>query len=186
MSEIVSDAFTREALPFLDTVYRVALSLSRDATLAEDLTQMTFAKGLKRFGTFREGTNAKAWLLRILHNTWIDELRHRKVVGPVAEIEEQMVPDASGPEDTPEATDTQGLLEKFSDAEVISALQDLPEDQRLTLLLVDVEQMSHEEASEVLGIAVGTVKSRTSRARRMLKDRLHEHAVDLGFTGRRT
>jgi RNA polymerase sigma-70 factor, ECF subfamily len=186
MSDTASDSFTRIALPLLDTVYRVALSLSRDATLAEDLTQITFAKGLKRFVSFRQGTNVKAWLLRILHNTWIDELRHRKVVGPVSEIEEQAIPDVSEAEEAVEWFTPQALIERFSDAQVISALQDLPEDQRLTLLLVDVEQMSHEEAAEVLDIAVGTVKSRTSRARRMLKDRLHEHAVDLGFTGRRT
>lgn len=182
------ESFDALALPHLDTVYRVAVSLCRDVNFAEDLAQITFTKGLKRFGSFRKGTNIKAWLLRILHNTWIDELRHRKVVGPVAEVEEQVVPDrpaGRADSDVSEVPDTQSLLERFGDEQIIDALQDLPEEQRVTLFLVDVEELTHDEAAGVLGIAVGTVKSRSSRARQMLKERLHEHAADLGFLGRR-
>ena len=170
----------------MESVFRAALAMCRQWDLAEDLTQATFTKAFERFGTFRRGSNCKAWLVRILRNAWIDRLRHRKVVGPSVPIEEELVEDTSAPDRGQPWEELGEMLESFSDEQVIRALQELPEEQRWTLYLVDVEELSQEEVAEITDVAVGTVKSRTSRARAMLRDRLREHARDLGFPGRRT
>ncbi len=175
--------FEEQALPHLDALYRAAWAMSRNHTVAEDLVQTTMLKALKRFGSFRTGSNCKAWLMRILRNTWIDRLRHRKVVGPEAPVEEELLPGSSdGDEST--WSEPEQLMERFGDEQVIHALADLPGDQRMTLFLIDVEELSQEEVAEIMDVAVGTVKSRTSRARNALKERLTEHAKDLGFLGR--
>ncbi len=175
--------FENITTPYLDVVYRTAFALSGSVSDADDLTQDTFAKALDRFDTFQLGTNCKAWLLRILRNTWIDELRHRKVVGPSVSVDEVVL---AGPEVQDEAswTNVQDVLESFSDEVVIDAMKNLPDDQRLTLFLVDVEQFSHEEVAKITDVAVGTVKSRTSRARSTLRQKLLAHAKDLGFLER--
>lgn len=175
--------FDEIAMPHLDSVYRTALALSRKPHEADDLTQTTMLKAFQRFGSFRPGTACKPWLLRILRNTWIDALRHRKVVGTVVPIEEGLVGDPSPGEPEP-WTEAEDVLERFSDEQVIRALRELPDDQRLTLVLVDVEEMSQEDAAAILDVAVGTVKSRTSRARAALKRKLQAHARDLGLIGR--
>jgi len=176
--------FDADALPHLDAVYRVAYALCRNRQDADDLVQTTFLKALDRFDSFRAGSNCKAWLMRILRNIWIDRLRHRKVAGPTASLEEDLLPDTAAGE--PLAwSDPHDLLENFSDEQVIAALRHLPDDQRLTLFLMDVEQLTQEEVAEITGVAVGTVKSRTSRAREALRGRLYEHARDLGLAGQR-
>lgn len=175
--------FDELALPHLDTVYRVALSLCRDPATADDLAQTTFLKAWRSFESYRPGTNMKAWLLRILRNRWIDVLRHRKVVGPTAPVEEHLVTDRDHPEQTT-WNNAEDLLQNFGDEQIIQALGELPEDQRLTLFLLDVEGLSQEDVAEITDVAVGTVKSRSSRARHALKERLADHARDLGFTER--
>lgn len=177
------EQFDTAALPHLESVYRAAVALCGRRQDADELVQRTFLKAIERFDSFAPGTNCKAWLLRILRNTWFDELRHRRVVGPTVSADDARLaePDRSG-ETT--WTDARDLLENFSDEQVIKALNELPDDQRLTLYLVDVEELSHEEAAGVLDVAVGTVKSRTSRARAALKERLEAHARDRGFIGR--
>jgi RNA polymerase sigma-70 factor (ECF subfamily) len=177
--------FERVAMPHLDAVYRAAYALSGRAGQADDLAQATFLKALERFDTFRPGTNCKAWLLRILRNTWIDRLRHLKVVGTTVPAEEALLAEPPHAETTT-WSDPAAVLENFADAQVIAALRELPEDQRLTLFLVDVEEFSQEEVAEITGVAVGTVKSRTSRARAALRGKLEAHARDLGLTGRRS
>ena len=170
-------------MPHLSAVYRAAMALCRHRQDAEELVQATFLKALERFDSFEAGTHCKAWLLRILRNTWFDELRHRKVVGPTVSAEKVAIAEPDGEAETM-WTDARDLLENFSDEQIIAALGDLPDEQRLTLYLVDVEALSQEEAAGVLGVAVGTVKSRSSRARAVLKQRLAAHARDLGFVGR--
>jgi RNA polymerase sigma-70 factor (ECF subfamily) len=177
-----TERFAQIALPYLDNVYRAAVAVCRRVDEAEDLTQMTFVKALERFDSLEPGTNCKAWLLRIMRNLWIDRLRHKKVAGNVVAIEEDLV--ATRPEIEPTAwSDAEDLLDNFSDAQVIDALRRLPEDQRLTLFLIDVEQLNQEEVAEITGVAVGTVKSRTSRARNELKHHLLSYAKEMGFTG---
>ena len=175
--------FERVAMPYLQDVYRAAVALSGSKDRGEDLAQATFLKALQRFETFRIGTNCKAWLMRILRNTWVDELRHRKVVGPEVPVDENLLPGTVDAERT-SWSDASDLLENFADEQVIRALGELPDDQRLTLFLVDVEDMPQDEVAGVLGVAVGTIKSRASRARSALRDRLEAHARDLGFLGR--
>jgi len=177
--------FESVAIPHLDAVYRAAVALCRHGEEAEDLVQMTYAKALERFDSFQPGSNCRAWLLQILRNTWIDELRHRKVVGTTVSIEgsEPAIADPPHTEE-PVWTNAKDVLENFSDDEVRRALGELPDGQRLTLFLVDVEGFSQEEVAEITGAPAGTVKSRTSRARAALKQRLMDHAVDLGLLGR--
>lgn len=177
-----SDNFERVVMPYLESVYRAAFALSGRRDRAEDLTQTVLLKAFEQFGSFKKGTNCKAWLLRILRNTWIDQLRHQKVVGNTTPVEENLI--AAPPQETAVTfTDEKDLLENFSDEQVIAALKTLPEEQRFALFLVDVEQLSHEEAARVLQVPVGTVKSRTSRARANLKVQLFSHAKALGFNG---
>ncbi len=175
--------FENTATPYVDAVYRTAFALSGRQEKAEDLTQDTFAKALERFDSFRLGTNCKAWLLRILRNTWIDELRHMRVVGPQVAINEAILPAPEHAEKTV-WTSAADILDNFSDEEVIRAMRQLPDEQRLTAFLIDVEQLSHEEVAEITDVAVGTVKSRTSRARAALRQMLLAHARDLGFLER--
>ena len=153
------------------------------ADKAEDLVQTTYVKALERFGSFEPGSNCRAWLLRILRNTWIDQLRHLKVAGPEVRIEENLVAAEQGQEETV-WSDADDILENFSDERVIKALGELPEEQRLALFLVDVEDFSHEEVAEIMDVAIGTVKSRSGRARAVLRQRLLEHARELGFMRR--
>lgn len=176
--------FETTALPHLDSVYRAAVALCGSGSEAEDLVQTTFMKAFERFDTFKPGTDCKGWLMRILRNTWIDRLRHRATTGTTVSLAEDAIAPAASP--APAVwTDANDLLENFSDAEVIRAMGELSDEQRLTLFLVDVEQMSVDEAAAVLEIAPGTVKSRSNRARNALKAKLTDHARDLGYPERR-
>jgi RNA polymerase sigma-70 factor (ECF subfamily) len=169
-------------MPYLDAVYRAAFALTGRKEMAEDLTQATFLKALKNFGKFRAGTNCRAWLLTILRNTWYDQLRHKKIAGPTAAIDEMEIAEKPHREETT-WTDAKDLIENFSDEQIIAALAELDEDKRLTLYLTDVEQLSHKEVAEITGVAEGTVKSRASRARKQLKMKLDAYAKQMGLTG---
>jgi len=175
--------FERMALPCLDNVYRAAMVLTGRNDRADDLVQQTFLKALAQFASFRQGSNCRAWLLKILRNTWIDGLRHLRVAGVTVPIDEAAIAGEPEPEQT-RWSNADDILENFSDEQVIEALRQLPEDQRLALYLVDVEGLPHDEVAEILGVAGGTIKSRTSRARAVLKDVLAEYARDLGFVAR--
>jgi len=175
--------FESTTLGCLDTVYRAAYALCGRAETAEDLVQVTYAKALERFGSFRTGTNCKAWLLSILRNTWIDELRHRRAVGLHASVDDLPLAEPARQEPTV-WSDASDVLENFADEQVIDALRELSDEQRLTLFLVDVEQLNHDEVAQIMNVAVGTVKSRSSRARSTLKQRLLHYAEDMGFVER--
>ena len=166
--------------PWLATLLRTAQYLTRHEQEAEDLVQETVLKAMRAIDQYAEGTDARAWLLTILRRTRIDRIRHdgrrphllsldgEQATEPAAE-DEQPVGQFDPQWDEPEA-----MMEAFSDEQVILALKDLPEEIRWTLLLVEVEQMDHADASGVLEVPVGTIKSRAHRGRRMLRDRLHE------------
>jgi RNA polymerase sigma-70 factor (ECF subfamily) len=174
--------FGETALPYLDSVYRAAVAVCRQSDEAEDLTQMTIVRALERFDTLQPGTDCKAWLLQILRNLWIDQLRHKKVAGNIVPLDEELL---APPQTVPTVwSDAEDLLENFSDEQVIDALRRLPEDQRLTLFLVDVEQLNQQQVAKIMGVAVGTVKSRTSRARNELKNHLSSYAREMGLVGR--
>lgn len=179
-----SETFDIVALPHLDAAFRAAFALCGQAHEAEDLVQTTFVKALERFDSFEPGTDCKSWLLQILRNTWIDKLRHRKIVGVSVSIEDTQIADKPVPEDIT-WSDARDILEAFSDDQVINALGELPDEQRLALFLADVEQLGHQEIANIMDVPVGTIKSRTSRARATLKKRLMAHAKDLGLMGRK-
>jgi RNA polymerase sigma-70 factor (ECF subfamily) len=175
--------FEAVALPHLDAVYRAAYALCGRHAEAEDLLQTTFLRAWRRFDSYEPGTNCRAWLLRILRNRWVDVLRHRRVAGPTAPLPDDLAAEPPGrPE--PSWSDAEDVLKRFSDEQVIAALRELPDEQRLALFLLDVEGLTQEEVADVLEVAVGTVKSRTSRARRALRERLLDRARDRGWTER--
>jgi len=177
------ERFEQIVLSHLDSLYRAAVALCGRMDGAEDLVQTTVLKALERCETFERGTNCKAWLFQIMRNIRIDQLRHRRVVGNTVPIDEELV--TAKPEAEATAwSDARDLLENFSDEQVIRALKRLPEDQRLTLFLTDVEQLSQQEVAEITGAAVGTVKSRASRARNELRKHLLAYAKEMGFAGR--
>ncbi len=171
--------FYAEIWPLRDVVLRTAQILAGNVPDAEDLAQETLLKAFRFIDTFRTGTDAKAWLLAILRNTRLDRLRIRGSAGHIS-LDEM----AGDPAD--EAYEVEqsvwerpaDVLNKFSDAEVIHALQALPEEIRWTLLLVDVEEIDHVEAARMLEAPVGTIKSRAHRGRQMLRTALLPLARD--------
>ncbi len=175
-----TETFENVALPYLDAVFRAAIALCGQRQEADDLVQDTFLKAFERFESFRLGTNCKAWMLQILRNTWIDRLRRKKTAGHALPLEEDIVVEPSH-ENEIVWSNPDDLIENFSDEQVIRALGGLPEDQRLTLFLMDVEELSQKEVAQIMGVATGTVKSRASRARAALKARLTSYAKEMGL-----
>jgi RNA polymerase sigma-70 factor, ECF subfamily len=164
--------------PQLAAVLRTAQILSGDPDEAEDLAQETMIKAFRAIDRFQDGTDVRAWLMTILRNTRIDRLRSSAASASDVSLE-LLELDPPGPEKSGEALDwdairkdPQRVLSEFSDQQVIAALKRLPEDIRWTLLLADVEQMPHAEAAQVLGVPVGTIKSRVHRGRTMLRKAL--------------
>jgi RNA polymerase sigma-70 factor, ECF subfamily len=181
------EQFETLAMPQIDAVYRAALSLCGRADQAEDLVQQTYLQAWEKFRSFQEGTNCKAWMMRTLRNSWIDQLRRQRHVNFLP-LDEEMAPAArtenAGCEDAAAIHNETAILDGFSDQQVLDALSQLPPDQRLALLLVDVERMDHRDVAAVLDVPEGTVKSRASRARTVLREKLQAHAKDLGFMKR--
>ena len=172
-------SFDQEALPHLDTLYRVALRLTADPTLAEDLVQDTMLKAYRSWRQYQPGTNARGWLLTILRNTFINDYRRRKHE-PVAMDLEAVEPHAlyrSIQETDPEGT----FFSQIVDAKVLQAIDALPTEFREVLALSDIEGMRYGEIADALKIPVGTVKSRLFRARRQLQAVLYDHAVEMGY-----
>ncbi len=176
--------FEKTACVHIDAVYRAARALCGSKEMADDLVQTTFLKAFGNFGSFKTNTNCKAWLMRILRNTWIDRLRRQKTAGQHLPLDEELIEHKPGGIETV-WSDPQDLLENFSDEQVIKALASLADDQRLTLFLIDVEGFSQEDVAKITGVAVGTVKSRTSRARTALRGHLASYAEEMGWTGGR-
>jgi len=175
-----NNEFESIALPHLDAVFKTAFALCGNTHKAEDLAQATFLRAFEQFENFKKGTNCKAWLTKILRNKWIDQLRHKKVVGEVLPIEENIIADTQT--DEPVAwSNSRDILENFSDDQVIKALQKVPDEQRLTLFLIDVAQFTQDEVADIMEVPAGTVKSRTSRARAILKKELTSYAKEMGF-----
>ena len=160
--------------PQLKALARLARILERSESDADDLVQETMLKAYRSLDQYRDGTNIKAWLMSILRNTRIDRLRANPHQGTPQSLESLAMEPMAAAEVGAEADweNPQEILESFSDPEIIGALQLLPEEIRLTLLLVDVERMDHRDAAGVLEVPVGTIKSRTHRGRAMLREAL--------------
>jgi RNA polymerase sigma-70 factor (ECF subfamily) len=163
-----SDSFEELAMPLFDQLYNFAYWLTQNREEAEDLVQETYAKALKGFSSFQSGTNFRAWMYRILRNTFLTSRTGLKVTMTVPLDREEDGPELAVEHDTPET-----LLFERSNRELLqSAIADLPVFFREILLLCEVEEMSYQEISETLSVPIGTVMSRLSRARKTLRDRL--------------
>ncbi len=184
-SENNSKEFQSIALPLLDPLYAYAFSLAGNTEEAEDLVQNTYLKAFQAFDSFQKGTNIKAWLFRILKNTFINEFhakkRYEELNGEsnIDEAYQKLI--ATGKTGTKtEDTEERFLGGAFGD-EVIKALHSLPEEFRNAVYLADVEDLTYEEISHVMGTAVGTVRSRIARGRKILQVRLRRYAENSGL-----
>jgi RNA polymerase sigma-70 factor (ECF subfamily) len=174
--------FETEAIPFLDTVYRVALRLAGDPSQADDLTQETMLKAYRAWHQYKQGTNVRAWLLTILRHTFINEYRREKSRGTtvdVAEYEQFTVF-----HDVQEADPEGRFFDQIVDDEVVRAIDKLPEEFRECIVLSDIADLSYAEVADVMKVPVGTVKSRLYRARQALQRLLYDYAVEAGYIKR--
>ncbi len=177
------DAFEREALPHLEALHAYALHLCRDGSDADDLVQETYIKALSNFASYQAGTNCRAWLFRILTNTFFNLRRSRKRHNPIdSEMPELELAMAESAQDRGiyRPIDMQ-LLDGVVSKHVTDALDALPPEFRTVLLLADLHDFSYKEIAEVVDCPVGTVMSRLFRARKAMQKRLLTHAIQEGI-----
>lgn len=174
-------AFEREALPWIDDVYRFALSLTRDEADADDVVQDTFLRAFRSWHTYMPDSDCRRWLFTICRNVF---LRSRERARPTVDLEAADTDSAIagslyGP------TQSEEMDEAFARLDLVPAIQDalrkVPEPFRSTLIIVDVEDQSYESAADTLGVPIGTVRSRLFRGRRLMQEQLKTYAIDAGY-----
>jgi RNA polymerase sigma-70 factor (ECF subfamily) len=181
--------FVDEAMAFMPSLYSAALRMTRNPADAEDLVQETYLKAYRGFGGFQAGTNLKAWLYRILTNTFINQYRAKKRRPDESELDEAedmfLYRRLGGLEAARAGRSAEDeLMDFFTDTEVKDALESLPEQFRMAVLLADVEGFSYKEIAEILDIPIGTVMSRLHRGRKALQKKLYEFATERGLVPR--
>lgn len=179
--------FEAAAMPFVDALYNTAYRMTRNSEDAEDLVQETYLKAYKYYDKFEEGTNFKAWLFKIMKNTFINNYRKKQQKPPqsdFADIEEsfesQLDQDWGRRTKDPE----EELLENVLDEDLQRAMDELPPDYRMVVLLADLESFSYKEIADILDVPVGTVMSRLYRGRRLLEEAMLSYAREHGYLKR--
>jgi RNA polymerase sigma-70 factor (ECF subfamily) len=181
----VRSLFEEQAIPFMDQLYAAGLRMTRNPSDASDLVQETFTKAYAAFGQFQQGTNLKAWLYRILTNTFINNYRKKQrdpYQGTIDDLEDWQL---GGAESVTQGRSTRSAemeaIDHLPDSAVKDALQAIPEDFRMAVYFADVEGFSYQEIADIMKTPVGTVMSRLHRGRRMLRDLLADYAADRGI-----
>lgn len=176
--------FEKEFLPHIDSLYNFAIFLENNEEIAKDLLQETYLRAYKFINYYEKGTNAKAWLIRILKNTFINEYRRRSKLPTQIDFEEtyqQADEDEAGGGATQNVDLRQEIYNSLVGDEITKAVNALPVDYRLIILLCDVEGFKYDEIAKIIDVPIGTVRSRLHRARNMLKEKLKDYAEKRGY-----
>lgn len=188
MAELTKDEvqkqedFEDEIIPHLDAMYNFALRLTSDPNDAEDLVQDTIVKAFRFFSSYEKGTNAKAWLFRILKNSYINNYRKKSKQPNQVDYDEVSSFYETIRADRTDTSDLEDrMFRELIDDDISNALEELPEDFRTVVLLCDVEGFTYEEIANMLDVPIGTIRSRLHRGRNLLKAQLMEYAEKRGF-----
>ena len=177
--------FDQEFMPHIDSMYNFAFKLTNDEDDANDLVQDTYLKAFRFINSFERGTNAKAWLFRILKNSFINDYRKKSKEPSKVDYQEIETVYNSNEDFGSEVEHTTDLryeaVQDMIGDEVATALNSLPVDFRTVIILCDIEGFTYEEMAKILDIPIGTVRSRLHRARNLLKDKLRSYALSMGF-----
>jgi RNA polymerase sigma-70 factor (ECF subfamily) len=174
--------FEKEMMPYMDMLYSYAYYLSGDREQANDILQDTYLKAFRFYDKFERGTNAKAWLYRIMKNTYINEYRRTHRLPDIVEYDEHISSYQMTGAGSPGSDDLRAMLETQTlDDDIAGAIAALPDKFKSVIVLRDIEELPYEEIAEALEIPIGTVRSRLHRARAILFERLKEYARDKGY-----
>ncbi len=177
-----AEIFNNEFLPHADALYNFAYHLTYRESYAQDLVQDTFLKAYRFIESYKQGTNAKAWLFRILKNGFINDYRKKSRQPNQVELEEFNTFDETHDQGRVQHIDLRDeIFQDMLGDEITQAINELPVDFRTVILLCDVEGFSYEEIANILEIPIGTVRSRLHRGRKMLKEKLLEYAQEMGY-----
>jgi RNA polymerase sigma-70 factor (ECF subfamily) len=189
VTEDLGPLFESQALPYMDQLYAAALRMTRNPSDAQDLVQETYVKAFAAFKQFEQGTNLKAWLYRILTNTFINTYRKKQrepYQGTIDELQDWQLGGAESTTARSSRSAEAEAIDHLPDSAVKDALQAIPEDFRMAVYFADVEGFAYQEIADIMKTPIGTVMSRLHRGRRMLRDLLADYARDRGVNAAQT